>query len=438
MFSGQQIPQKPKQFQFRNLPNSLDPTGSSPTTQDESSESSNMSEDISLNRTGSLEKMSTSTFEKDHAQRTLSDGFSKAEKRKHLKHPTFFDIAVIRCLYNPNWSEKGVIWALKYLQKRFSEIRDTETMGMNRRATRSLSTPVPIIKVSIDDDDDFREKLCDIPEIVTEMDESPDPNDNTDKLSNDTSSDRKLKSDDSVESDGSSTNKHKTLERQESFECDIDLEAEKSLKWSAVDEDGKNSQTESDTQKTSVHYHHTNTNNLCIDSSISKSLLKDKDVTTSNKSDYLASVSTNDETLDESEESLKSLDGISGVFSNKSGCKINGKTTFGPAYEATGTTFYIEEDGTFNYEVILRALYVLSNRGASQAVIELILPLLETLMGIPQVGLILSRKEKRNRKKKSADESTSNNHGTPTSNASGSSSAKENSREKVNSMVTFC
>ena len=421
---GQQITQKSKQFQFRNL----DPTGSIATTQDESSESSNMSEDVSLNRTASLEKMST--FEKDHAQRTLSDGFSKAEKRKHLKHPTFFDIAVIRCLYNPNWSEKGVIWALKYLQKRFSEIRDSETMGMNRRATRSLSTPVPIIKVSIDDDDDYREKLCDIPEIVTELDESADGNDNTDKLSNDTNSDRKLKSDDSVESDGSSC-KPKTLERQESFECDLDLDTDKSSKWNTLDGESKTSQNGSDSQKTSGHYPVMNTNNLCIDSSTMKSLSRDKDATSSNKTDCLTSVSTNDETLDESEESLKSLDGTSGVFSNKSGCKISGKTAVAPAYEATGTTFYIEEDGTFNYEVILRALYVLSNRGASQAVIELVLPLLETLMGIPQVGLILSRKEKRNRKKKSADETTSNNHGTPTSNASGSSPTKENSREKV-------
>ena len=136
--------QKAKQIQFRNLASvTLEPSAN----QDESSESSNMSEDVSLNRTSSLEKLtSSSTYEKDQAQRTFSDGFSKAEKRKHLNHPTFFDIAVIRCLFNPNWAEKGVKWALKYLNKRFAEIRDLELSGTNRRATRSHSTPVPIIK----------------------------------------------------------------------------------------------------------------------------------------------------------------------------------------------------------------------------------------------------------------------------------------------------
>ncbi|XP_063722900.1 protein unc-80-like isoform X4 [Symsagittifera roscoffensis] len=448
-FASQQFAQtqKAKQLQFRNIgvgAASLEPVSISITTQDESSESSNMSEDVSLNRTSSLEKLTISFFDKDQAQRTFSDGFSKAEKRKHLSHPTFFDIAVIRCLFNPNWAEKGVKWALKYLQKRFVEIRDLELSGTNRKATRSHSTPVPIIKVSIEHDDDFREKLCDIPEIVTEADESVDGNENTDKLSVDTGSDlAKLKNDDSSESDGSSSNKGKPLERQESFDCELDIVGTNHRRLNRTTFVDDYSKTASSIQSNRLKMDNT-VEVLTLDPASCGPKLTSRDRgEPASKSDLVFASSMPGTTCvsDPGEElngSLRSLEGLSGMYSSgRMASKHASKNGSSAGYlEPTGTIFYIQEDGTFNYEIILRALYVLTNRGVSQAVIELILPLVETLMSMTPVGLILSRREKRGKKnvnKKASEENLLNlnaSHGTPTSNASGASAVKDKSSEK--------
>ena len=35
---------------------------------------------------------------------------------------TFFDVAVLRCLFCAQWEEEGVFWSLKYLDNRLKEV----------------------------------------------------------------------------------------------------------------------------------------------------------------------------------------------------------------------------------------------------------------------------------------------------------------------------
>jgi len=44
--------------------------------------------------------------------------------RSNIKDATFFDIAVMRCLFSPKWHTEGYLWALEYLSYRVTEISD--------------------------------------------------------------------------------------------------------------------------------------------------------------------------------------------------------------------------------------------------------------------------------------------------------------------------
>ncbi len=43
-------------------------------------------------------------------------------RRTELSLATYFDIAVVRCLFISHWSEEGVYWALTYLSRRLKGI----------------------------------------------------------------------------------------------------------------------------------------------------------------------------------------------------------------------------------------------------------------------------------------------------------------------------
>ncbi|XP_023931098.1 protein unc-80-like, partial [Lingula anatina] len=59
---------------------------------------------------------------------------------------TYFDVAVLQCLFCPRWDEDGIFWALGYMHKRLLDICDELARHANVRR-RSQSLPVPDIKV---------------------------------------------------------------------------------------------------------------------------------------------------------------------------------------------------------------------------------------------------------------------------------------------------
>ncbi|XP_066269985.1 protein unc-80 homolog isoform X2 [Branchiostoma lanceolatum] len=63
---------------------------------------------------------------------------------------TYFDVAVLQCLFKKHWSEDGVNWALQYLLQRLRSLLDAKLYQENRRR-RSCSTPagnIPTIHVT--------------------------------------------------------------------------------------------------------------------------------------------------------------------------------------------------------------------------------------------------------------------------------------------------
>ncbi|KAJ8031313.1 Protein unc-80-like [Holothuria leucospilota] len=59
-----------------------------------------------------------------------------------------FDVAVMRCLFNPSWSEEGILWALNYILNRLRQIADENTAA-DRVRQRSNSSPIPQITVCL-------------------------------------------------------------------------------------------------------------------------------------------------------------------------------------------------------------------------------------------------------------------------------------------------
>ncbi|PIK46541.1 hypothetical protein BSL78_16605 [Apostichopus japonicus] len=59
-----------------------------------------------------------------------------------------FDVAVMRCLFNPSWSEEGILWALNYILCRLRQIADENTAA-DRVRQRSNSSPIPQITVCL-------------------------------------------------------------------------------------------------------------------------------------------------------------------------------------------------------------------------------------------------------------------------------------------------
>ncbi|GAB6032279.1 hypothetical protein CHUAL_010920 [Chamberlinius hualienensis] len=61
---------------------------------------------------------------------------------------TFMDVAVLRCLFIPQWLEEGVFWALQYIFRRLDDIYNNGSPDETPRK-RSSSLPIPKIEVSL-------------------------------------------------------------------------------------------------------------------------------------------------------------------------------------------------------------------------------------------------------------------------------------------------
>lgn len=55
------------------------------------------------------------------------------------RYATYFDVAVLRCLLQPNWTEEGVHWALMYYLQRLRQIMEERP----ERNPEPLVAPLP-------------------------------------------------------------------------------------------------------------------------------------------------------------------------------------------------------------------------------------------------------------------------------------------------------
>ncbi|XP_025208646.1 protein unc-80 homolog isoform X2 [Melanaphis sacchari] len=71
-----------------------------------------------------------------------------------LNAATFLDVAVLRCLFVPQWCEEGVYWSLQFLYHRLQSINEKIKIKQEPRR-RSNSLPIPKIEVSFHHEPDF-------------------------------------------------------------------------------------------------------------------------------------------------------------------------------------------------------------------------------------------------------------------------------------------
>lgn len=58
---------------------------------------------------------------------------------QRARYATYFDVAVLRCLLQPHWTEEGVHWALMYYLQRLRQILEERP----ERPPEPLVTPLP-------------------------------------------------------------------------------------------------------------------------------------------------------------------------------------------------------------------------------------------------------------------------------------------------------
>ncbi|VVC45096.1 Hypothetical protein CINCED_3A015660 [Cinara cedri] len=75
-----------------------------------------------------------------------------------LHAATFLDVAVLRCLFVPQWCEEGVYWALQFFYHRLQSINENIKIKQEPRR-RSNSLPIPKIEVSFHHEPDFRGRI---------------------------------------------------------------------------------------------------------------------------------------------------------------------------------------------------------------------------------------------------------------------------------------
>ncbi|CAB0043579.1 unnamed protein product [Trichogramma brassicae] len=84
----------------------------------------------------------------DQRYTSSSDGPRISSIDHDVRAATFFDVAVIRCLFLSQWQEEGIFWALQFLYNRLRRINEESSVQQMPRR-RSNSLPIPKIEVSI-------------------------------------------------------------------------------------------------------------------------------------------------------------------------------------------------------------------------------------------------------------------------------------------------
>ncbi|XP_034179249.1 unc80, NALCN channel complex subunit isoform X3 [Osmia lignaria lignaria] len=114
-------------------------------------------------------KPKTSSTQKAPIDSTTGLTSSCAAIDADVRAATFLDVAVLRCLFVPQWQEEGVHWALQFLYQRLRMINEEiSVQQMPRR--RSNSLPIPKIEVSIYQSPESKKKdvakdFMEVPEV---------------------------------------------------------------------------------------------------------------------------------------------------------------------------------------------------------------------------------------------------------------------------------
>lgn len=86
------------------------------------------------------------TFETPNTTKSPS---ADAPKTVNLYAATFMDVAVLRCLFVPQWPEEGIFWALNFLYRRLQTMNKLLSEQQPRK--RSNSLPIPKIEITFYD-----------------------------------------------------------------------------------------------------------------------------------------------------------------------------------------------------------------------------------------------------------------------------------------------
>ena len=80
--------------------------------------------------------------------------FARSYPNPDVLSASYFDVAVLQCLFCPQWEEDGIYWALHYMHQRLLEI-SAELQNVDYHRERSQSLPTPEIHVMSCDSNDI-------------------------------------------------------------------------------------------------------------------------------------------------------------------------------------------------------------------------------------------------------------------------------------------
>ena len=95
----------------------------------------------------------TSGVDKEYVKQQLASAVASgrtvpgAPEAPDLLSASYFDVAVLRCLFCLNWNEDGIYWALRYVHQRTLEVCDEQNRMEHMERSRSKSLPIPILQV---------------------------------------------------------------------------------------------------------------------------------------------------------------------------------------------------------------------------------------------------------------------------------------------------
>ena len=82
-----------------------------------------------------------SPVDRDYVQRSLASSVGGLDATDSLS-ASYFDVAVLRCLFCPRWHPDGVLWALRYLHVRLLEVKSCDEYRPTAARPRSRSLPL--------------------------------------------------------------------------------------------------------------------------------------------------------------------------------------------------------------------------------------------------------------------------------------------------------
>ncbi|ESO92838.1 hypothetical protein LOTGIDRAFT_232936 [Lottia gigantea] len=92
----------------------------------------------------------TSSVDKDYVKQRLASAVvsgNRTSEEPDMLSASYFDVAVLRCLFSLNWQEEGILWSLRYVHQRILEVCDEFMRFDHSVRARSRSLPMPDLDV---------------------------------------------------------------------------------------------------------------------------------------------------------------------------------------------------------------------------------------------------------------------------------------------------